>query len=184
MCVFKIEYLEDGVCSLAVLTLYDGVCDAHLLGSHVVFKNCLAVQADPCIFGAGNGDLNLGVSLYVLVYVLLVVGAEPELAVHFACEHEGAALCLAVAANGGQILYGICVQKLDNLFHDKYLQNDYSKLFSYRKLVFFFRWHYTNAVELICEVSTILCRSYLKDTNDRLPNGNHCAAARLCGLLT
>lgn len=50
--IIQIEHLKDGVGSLAVLTFHDGVLDAHFLGSHVVLKHSLAVQADPCILRA------------------------------------------------------------------------------------------------------------------------------------
>ena len=92
----QIEHLKDGIGSLAVLTLHDGVLDAHFLGSHIILEHSLAMQTDPCIFRAGNGDLHLRVFLHILVDVLLVVGAEPQLAVPFAGEHKRAALCLAV----------------------------------------------------------------------------------------
>ena len=61
MGILQIEHLKDGVGSLAVLALHDGVCDAHLLGGHVVFKHSLAMQTDPCVLRAGNGDLDIGV---------------------------------------------------------------------------------------------------------------------------
>ena len=100
MGIIQIEHLKDGVGGLAVLTLHDGVLDAHFLGGHVVLEHSLAVQTDPCVFRAGNGDLHLRVLLHILVDVLGVVGAEPQLAVQFASEHEGAALCLAVTTDG------------------------------------------------------------------------------------
>ena len=79
------------------------------------------MQTEPCVLRAGNGDLDVGVCLQILVNILLVVGTEPQLAVQLAGEHEGAALCLAVAAYGGQILYRVCVQKFYDFIHEMYL---------------------------------------------------------------
>ena len=123
--VVQVEHLKDGVGSGLILALHDGILDAHFLGSHVVLEDGLAVEPDPSVGGAGNGDLNLGVLLHILVDVLPVVGAEPQLAVQLACEHEGAALCLAIAAHGCQILHGICIQKFNDFVHNKYLQMDF-----------------------------------------------------------
>ena len=120
--VVQVEHLKDGVGSGLILALHDGVADAHFLGSHVVLEDGLAVEPNPGVGGAGNGDLNLGVLLHILVDVLLVVGAEPQLAVQFACEHEGAALCLAVTTDGSQILHRVGIQKFYDFVHDKYLQ--------------------------------------------------------------
>ena len=36
--------------------------------------------------------------------------------------------------------------------------------YTHLKVAFFFRWYYNNAVEPIRKVSTILCRSYQKET--------------------
>ena len=121
MGILQIEHLKDGVGSLAVLALHDGVCDAHLLGGHVVFKHSLAMQTEPCVLRAGNGDLDVGVCLQVLVNILLVVGAEPQLAVQLTGKHEGMALGLAVTAYGGQILHRVCVQKFYDFIHGMYL---------------------------------------------------------------
>ena len=107
--VFQIEYLKDRVGGFAILALHDGVLDAHFLGSHVVFKNSLAVETDPCVGRAGNRDLDFRVFLHIPVHLFGVVGAEPELAVKLACEHERAAFCLAVTAYGCQILYRVLV---------------------------------------------------------------------------
>ena len=121
----QIEHLKDGVGGGLVLTLHDGVPDAHLLGGHVVLKDSLAVEPDPGVLRAGDGDLDLGIGLHVLVNVLLVVGAEPELALQLAGEHKGAALGLAVPAHSGQILHGIGIQKCSDFVHDIYLQGDF-----------------------------------------------------------
>ena len=43
MGVRQIEHLKNGIVGGLVLPLDDGVLDAHLLDSHVVLKNCLAV---------------------------------------------------------------------------------------------------------------------------------------------
>ena len=85
--------------------------------------NSFAVQADPGVFRAGHRDLGVGVGLQILVYVLLVVGAEPQLAVQLTGEHEGAALCLAVTTDGSKILHRVGIQKFYDFIHDKYLRN-------------------------------------------------------------
>src|SRR5699024_9913285 len=90
-------------------------------GGHVVLKDGLAVQADPGVGRAGDGHLDVGVGLHILVDILAVVGAEPELAVHLAGEHEGPALGLAVPADGGEILDGVLLQKLHDFIHGSYL---------------------------------------------------------------
>ena len=107
--ILQIEHLQDRVGGLAVLTPDDGILNAHFLGSHVVFKNSLAVETDPCVGRAGNRDLDFRVFLHIPVHLFGVVGAEPELAVKLACEHERAAFCLAVTAYGCQILYRVLV---------------------------------------------------------------------------
>ena len=56
--------------------------------------------------------------MHVLVNILGVVGAEPQLAVQLAGKHERAALGLAVAADGRKVLYGVFLQKLDYCIHD------------------------------------------------------------------
>ena len=114
MSVLQVEHLKDGVGGFAVLALHDGVGDAHLLGSHVVFKHGLSVQADPGVLRAGHRDLGVGVGLQILVHVLLAVGAEPQLAVQLTGEHEGAALGLAVTADGSQILHGVGIQEFND----------------------------------------------------------------------
>ena len=81
------------------------------------------MQTNPCVFRAGNGDLHLRVLLHILVDVLGVVGAEPQLAVQFASEHKRAALCLTVTTDGSQILHGVGIQKFNDFIHDKYLRN-------------------------------------------------------------
>ena len=62
-------------------------------------------------------DLHLRVLLHILVDVLGVVGAEPEPAVHFAGEHEGAALRLPIGTDRSQILDGICGKELNDFLH-------------------------------------------------------------------
>ena len=99
--------------------LDDRILDAHFLGCHVVLKHGLAVQADPCVRGAGDRDLDIGVCLHVLIDILGIVGAEPQLAVQLAGKHERTALGLAVAADGRKVLYGVLLQKLDNFIHDR-----------------------------------------------------------------
>ena len=105
MSILQIEHYKDRVGSFTVLGLDDGVLDAHRLGGHVVFENGLAVQTNPRIGRAGNRDLDVGVGLHFFVDVFLVVGAEPQFAVHLAGKHEGAALGFSVPAHRGQILY-------------------------------------------------------------------------------
>ena len=66
---------------------------------------------------------HLRVLLHILVDILGVVGAEPQLAVQFAGEHEGAALCLAVTTDSSKILHRVGIQKFYDFVHDKYLRN-------------------------------------------------------------
>ena len=80
----------------------------------------------------------LRVALHVLVNVLSVVRAEPQLAVHLAREHERATLCLAVTAYGCQILYRIRLQEFYDLAHDKYLHENFI-FFFYIGIAFPFR---------------------------------------------
>ena len=115
--VFQIKDLEDGVRGLAVLALHDGVLQAHLFGGHVVCKDRLAMQPQPGVLRAGDGNFNVGVDLHVLVHLFGVVGAEPELAVQLAGEHKGAALSAAVPADGGQVLHRVGGQKFYDFFH-------------------------------------------------------------------
>ncbi len=123
--IIQIEHLKDGVGGLAVLALHDGVLDAHFLGGHVILEHSLAVETNPRIVRAGNGDLHLRVLLHIFVDILLVVGAEPQLAVQLTGKHEGTALGLAVTADSGQILHRIGIQKFYDFVHDKYLQNGF-----------------------------------------------------------
>ena len=113
MSIFQIEHLKNGVGGLAILSLHDGVLDAHFLSRHVVLKHCFAVQTDPCVLRAGNGNLNFRVCLHILVDILGVIGAEPQLAIQLACKHKGAALGLAITAYGSQILHGVGIQKFN-----------------------------------------------------------------------
>lgn len=59
------------------------------------------------IAGTGYRNLHIGIFLHILVNVLGVVGAEPQLAILLKAEHEWAAFGLAVTAYGCQILNGI-----------------------------------------------------------------------------
>ena len=79
------------------------------------------MQTEPGVFRAGNGSFDFGVKLHIFVNILGVVCAEPQLAVQRPGKHKGAALGLSVAANGGQILYGIGIQKFDDFVHDGFL---------------------------------------------------------------
>ena len=115
--VFQVENLKDGVRGLAVLSLHDGVGETHFFGSHVVCKDGLAMQPQPGVLRAGDGNFNVGVDLHVLVHLFGVVGAEPELAVQLAGEHKGAALSAAVPADGGQVLHRVGVQKFYDFVH-------------------------------------------------------------------
>jgi hypothetical protein len=54
--------------------------------------------------------------------ILLVISAKPQLPVKQASKHKGAAFCLAIATNGGQILHRVSIQKFYYFFHYKYLQ--------------------------------------------------------------
>ena len=64
-------------------------------------------------------------SLSPLLDGLLRADFRTAAAVQLACEHDGAALCLAIAAHGCQILHGICIQKFTDFVHNKYLQMDF-----------------------------------------------------------
>ena len=119
---FQIEHLEDRIIGGIVLPLHDRVLHTHLLCCHIVFENGSAMQPEPCIRGARHRYLDLRVCLHVLVDFLRVVGAEPQPAVELACEHERAALRLAVAAYRCQILYRIFVQEFCYFFHFDYLR--------------------------------------------------------------
>lgn len=68
------------VCGL-VLTLHDGIEHAAFFYGHIVLKNWLAVETEPCVGGTGNGNLNFGVVLHILVNILLVVGAKPQFSI-------------------------------------------------------------------------------------------------------
>jgi len=119
--VLQIKYLEDGIVRSLVLPLHDGILNAHFLGGLIVLKDGLAMQTEPGVFRAGNGNFDFGVKLHIFVNILGVVCAEPQLAVQRPGKHKGAALGLSVAANGGQILYGIGIQKFDDFVHDGFL---------------------------------------------------------------
>lgn len=117
MGVFQVENLKDGVRGLAVLSLHDGVGETHFFGSHVVCKDGPAMQPQPGVLRAGDGNLNVGVDLHVLVHLFGVVGAEPQLTVQLAGEHERTALGASVPADGGQILHRVGGQKFYDFFH-------------------------------------------------------------------
>ena len=125
----QMKYIENGVAGFDLLALHNGAAQTHFLGSRVVLKHGLAVLAKPRIVRAGNGNLNFRVFLHVLVNVLGIAGAEPQLAIQLAGKHEGAALDFAVAVDGGQILYGIGVQKFYDFLYVGYLQR-MSRVFS------------------------------------------------------
>ena len=163
MGILQIEHLENGIRGFSILPLDDGVLDAHLLGGHVIFKDRLAVQTNPRIGRTGNRDFNIGIGLHVLVDILGVVGTEPQLAVHLAGKHEGAALGLAVTAHSGQILYGIFLQKGYDFIHDKYLL----VLNVTFGIAIFTLQDYHTFISIDCKVSTLLCRSYQKETIER-----------------
>ena len=78
------KYLENGVAGFDLLAFHNGAAQTHFLGSQVVLKHGLAVQAKPRIVRAGNGNLNFRVFLHVLVNVLGIAGAEPQLAIQLA----------------------------------------------------------------------------------------------------
>ena len=62
MGILEIEYLKNGVGGLAVLPFDNGILKAHLFGSHAVFKYGFAVQTNPGVRGAGNGNVNYPLS--------------------------------------------------------------------------------------------------------------------------
>ena len=72
-----------------------------------VLENSLACKTNPGIGRRRNGNLNFRICQHVLVNILGVVGAEPQLAILLKAEHEWAAFGLAVTAYGCQILNGI-----------------------------------------------------------------------------
>ena len=131
--IFQIEHLKDGIVGVLVLTLDNRIVHATFLNCHVVLKHRLAMQPNPGVAGAGDGHLHIGISLHILVYILGVVGAEPELAVLLEAEHKGTALGFSVTANGGEILNGVFLQEFNDFFHYNYLQN----VFLFRKGCFF-----------------------------------------------
>lgn len=88
-----------------------------------ILEHSLAVQTNPRILRAGNRNFDLRIFPHILVDVLGVVGAEPQLAVQLAREHEGTALCLAVTTDGSKILHRVGIQKFYDFIHDKYLRN-------------------------------------------------------------
>lgn len=53
---------------------------------------------------------------HILVDILLVISAKPQLPVKQASKHKGAAFCLAIATNGGQILHRVSIQKFYYFF--------------------------------------------------------------------
>ena len=103
------------------------------------------------------------VCLHVLVDVFGIVGAEPQLAVQLAGKHERTALGLAVAADGRKVLYGVFLQKLDNFIHDWFPPIEMMKN-ARLEIAISILCLYNNSVGRICKVSTLLCRSYQKET--------------------
>ena len=160
MGIFQIEHFKGRVVGGLIISLDNGILQRSLFDGLVVHKDGLAAQTNPLIGGGGNADLNVGICLQLLVDFLEVAGVEPQLTILLEAEHKGAALGLSVQANGGEILNGVFLQKLGDFFHDNYLQS----VFCLGKVAFSFRWYYNNTVEPIRKVSTILCRSYQKET--------------------
>ena len=160
MRIFQIEHFKGRVVSGLIISLDNGILQRSLFDGLIVHKDSLATQTDPLIGRGGNADLDIGIGLQLLVNFLEVAGVEPQLAILLEAEHKGAALSLTVKANGGEILNGVFLQKLGDFFHDNYLQS----VFCLGKVAFSFRWYYNNTVEPIRKVSTILCRSYQKET--------------------
>ena len=160
MRIFQIEHFKGRVVSGLIISLDNGILQRSLFDGLIVHKDSLATQTDPLIGRGGNADLDIGIGLQLLVNFLEVAGVEPQLAILLEAEHKGAALGLTVKANGGEILNGVFLQKLGDFFHDNYLQS----VFCLGKVAFSFRWYYNNFVEPIRKVSTILCRSYQKET--------------------
>ena len=119
MGIRQIEHLEDGVVGGLILAFHDGVLDTHLLDSHIVLKHSLAVQPNPGKGGAGHGQLHVGIGLHILVDILLIVGAEPQLAVLLPGEHKGAALGLSIPAHGSQVLDRVLGQEFYDFVHNR-----------------------------------------------------------------
>ena len=79
--IFQIKDLKNRVVCGLVLTLHDGIEHAAFFYGHIVLKNWLAVETEPCVGGTGNGNLNFGIVLHILVNILLVVGAKPQFSI-------------------------------------------------------------------------------------------------------
>ena len=109
MRIFQIENLEDRIVSGLVLSFYDRVVHAAFLNSHVVLKYGLTGKTNPCIFWRRYRNFNLWILLLVFVNILLVIGAEPQLAILLKAEHKRTAFCLTVTTYGCEILYRVCL---------------------------------------------------------------------------
>ena len=103
----QMKHLENGVAGFDLLALHNGAAQTHFLGSQVVLKHGLAVQAKPRIVRAGNGNLNFRVFLHVLVNVLGIAGAEPQLAIQLVGRLLERNNC-AVAGFGGTAALPAC----------------------------------------------------------------------------
>lgn len=109
MWVLKVEYLKDRVLSSLILTFDNRILHAGYLYFMVVLKNSFSVKTNPCVLRIGYGNLDLRVCLHILVNILGIVCAEPELSVFLKTEHERAAFRLSIASYSCQILYRVCL---------------------------------------------------------------------------
>lgn len=100
MGILQIEHLKDRVICGLVLTLDNGVVHAAFLDTLIVLEDSLAMKTDPCIFGRRYGYFDLGICKHILINILCIIGAEPELSVLLEAEHERTALCLSVTSYG------------------------------------------------------------------------------------
>ena len=97
----------------------------------------------------------------------LLIGNSAEQSVYHMCLTEFGALHIvvqygrAIAFCDGPII--ICESYISLRSAVLFMIN-ISKMFCTRKVVFFFRWPYHSAIENFRKVSTILWRSYQKDT--------------------
>ena len=109
MGILQIKYHKNRIVSRIILALNNWISHAGFLYLHIVFKDSLTVKTQPRIGGIRNRYLYFRVGLHVLVYFLLIIGAEPQLSILFKTEHERTALCLSIPSHGSQILHRVCL---------------------------------------------------------------------------
>lgn len=99
-----------------------GFCRHISLAGILFSKTALPCKRIHAYSGLDTGKLNFRIFQHILVDILLAISAKPQLPVKQASKHKGAAFCLAIATNGGQILHRVSIQKFYYFFHYKYLQ--------------------------------------------------------------